>query len=67
MGVYSELRGFVLVHRDCGPLRGDAEPETSTGYRLSVVCACGARFDRWVTAEDPEAIRLRSALQAFEA
>ncbi len=27
MGVYTELRGFVLAHRSCGVPRGDADPE----------------------------------------
>jgi hypothetical protein len=66
MGVYRELRGFVLHHRRCGVLRGDAEPPTATGYRLWIACPCGARFERWITAEDDEADRLRAELSVFE-
>jgi len=51
-GVYAELRGFALAHRDCGELRGDADPLTPAGYRLWASCSCGARFERWVTPED---------------
>ncbi len=65
-GVYAELRGFVMAHRSCGVLRGNAEPAIEAGYRLWVACPCGARFERWVTPEDAEADLLRSALLAFE-
>jgi hypothetical protein len=64
-GVYAELRGFVLAHRTCGQLRGDAEAPTSAGYRVWVTCSCGARLERWVTPADAEADLLRSALLAF--
>jgi len=66
MGVYAELRGFVLAHRSCGQLRGNADPETPSGYRVWITCPCGARFERRVTPEDAEADLLRSALLAFE-
>ncbi len=65
MGVYAELRGFVLAHRPCGVLRGNAEALTETGYRVWVICPCGARFERWVTQEDADADLLRSDLLAF--
>ncbi len=41
MGVYAELRGFVVQHRPCGVLRGDAEALTETGYRLWIACHAG--------------------------
>ncbi len=66
MGVYAELRGFVLAHRSCGVLRGNRDGVTSAGYRLWIECPCGARFERWLAADDDEADRLRSALIAFE-
>jgi len=66
MGVYADLRGFVVVHRACGVLRGNAEPETEAGYLLWIMCPCGARFERWVTPDDAEADLLRSGLLAFE-
>jgi len=65
-GVHAELRGFALAHRDCGELRGDADPVTPAGYRLSASCSCGARLERWVTPADAEADLLRSTLLAFE-
>jgi hypothetical protein len=59
-GVYSELRGFVLAHRDCvGTRHADVDPFTPDGYLLSLECGCGVEFKRWVTAE--EAGRRRSA------
>ena len=65
-GVYSELRGFGVAHRERVELRGDADPLTPDGYRLWVSCSCGACFDRRVTPADAEADLLRSALLAFE-
>ena len=67
MGVYAELRGFVLTHRECGVLRGATKALERGGFRLAVVCPCGARFGRTVNAEDPDAERLLEALAAFQA
>lgn len=66
MGIYAELRGFVLAHRSCGVLRGNRDGRDTSGYRLWIICPCGARFERWVTADDAEAERLTEALSAFE-
>jgi len=44
MGIFAELRGFVLAYRACGELRGDADPATPEGYRLWASCSCGARL-----------------------
>ena len=43
MGVYAEVRDFVLAHRACaGPRQANAGAPTVAGYRLFVVCGCGA-------------------------
>jgi len=48
MGVSAEVRDFVLAHRPCaGPRHADAGVPTVDGYRLIVVCGCGAEFKRW--------------------
>jgi hypothetical protein len=41
---------------------GDATEPASNGYRLTVACACGVVFERWVTPEhgDADLIRLAS-------
>jgi hypothetical protein len=66
-GVYTELCAVVLAHRPCpGPRHVDAGPPTVNGYRLLVVCGCGAEFKRWVTLDDADEDLLRSALLAFE-
>src|ERR1700738_5564079 len=44
MGIFPELRGFVLAYRACGELRGDADPATPEGYRLWASCSCDARL-----------------------
>ena len=66
-GVYAELRGFVLAHRDCaGARHADVDPFTPDGYVLAVKCGCGVEFKRWVTPQDADEDLLRSALLAFE-
>ena len=66
-GVYADLRGFVLAPRPCtGPRHANAGPPTVGGYRLIVVCGCGAEFKRWVTLDEADEDLLRSALLAFE-
>jgi hypothetical protein len=67
MGVYAELRGFVLTHRECGVLRGATKTLDGGGFRLAVICPCGARFARSVSAQDPDAERLQEALAVFQA
>jgi hypothetical protein len=67
MGVYAELRGFVLTHRECGVLRGATKTLDGGGFRLAVICPCGARFARSVSAHDPDAERLQEALAVFQA
>ena len=67
MGVYAEVRDFVLAHRSCaGSRHAHAAPPTVDGYRLIVVCGCGAEFKRWVTLDDADEDLLRSSLLAFE-
>lgn len=50
-GIFEEPSLFVSVHGACGGLTGDAEPPTRAGYRLWIVCSCGAGFKRVVTPE----------------
>ena len=65
-GIYSELRGFVLAHRDCtGDRRTEVDPTTPDGYRLLLTCGCGVEFKRWVPNDADDGL-LRSALLAFE-
>jgi hypothetical protein len=67
MGVYAELRGFILAHRTCaGSRHANAGSPTVDGYRLLVVCGCGAELKRWVTLDDADEDLLRPALLAFE-
>jgi len=49
-----------------GPRHVNAGPPTVNGYRLLVVCGCGAEFKRWVTLNDADEDLLKSALLAFE-
>ena len=60
------LRVVAGVRRARGPRHATAGPPTVNGYRLSVVCGCGAEFNRWVTLNDADEDLLKSALLAFE-
>ena len=42
-------------------MTGDATEPTPNGYRLTVACACGAVFERWVTPQEADADLLRLA------
>jgi hypothetical protein len=66
MAVYAEVHRFYLIHRACGTLRAQVDPETQAGYQLTLICSCGASFRRWVTPTDAEADLLHSALLAFD-
>ena len=54
MTLLSDLEEFVHDHRPHGGLSGEATEPSSNGYRLTVACACGVVFERWVTPEDAE-------------
>jgi hypothetical protein len=61
MTLLADLEGFVCDHRPHGGMTGDATEPTSNGYRLTVACACGVVFERWVTPEEADADLLRLA------
>jgi hypothetical protein len=66
VGVYAQLRSFILAHRACpGSRHTGAQPPTAAGYRLVVICGCGKEFKRWVTLDDVDENLLRTALLAF--
>jgi hypothetical protein len=60
-GVYVDLRDFVAQHSVCGRPAGDADA-LDHGYRVWARCPCGARFERWVAADEAEADLLRTVL-----
>jgi hypothetical protein len=67
MGVYTDLRNFVLAHRTCAGFPS-CQRRATHRRRLSgsVVCGCGAEFKRRVTLDDADEDLLKSALLAFE-
>lgn len=67
MGVYAELRGFAIVHRQGdGPRHANTGSMTEAGYRLFVICGCGAEFKRWMNPDEASDDLVRSTLLAFE-
>jgi hypothetical protein len=50
--VLDDLEDFIASHRPHGRLEGDAGDLTPNGYRLTVACACGVTFHRWVTPRE---------------
>jgi hypothetical protein len=61
MTLLADLEAFVHNHHWHGGLTGDATEPTSNGYRLTVACACGVVFERWVTPEDADVDFIRWA------
>ena len=57
----ADLEAFVHDHRPHGGMTGDATEPASNGYRLTVACACGVVFERWVTPEDADVDLIRWA------
>jgi hypothetical protein len=62
MNLLAELEEFVREHRPHCGLTGDATEPASNGYRLTVACACGVVFERWVTPDDADADLVRWAV-----
>jgi hypothetical protein len=54
MTLLSALEEFVRDPRPHGGMTGDGTEPASNGYRLTVACACGVLFERWVTPEDAD-------------
>jgi hypothetical protein len=54
MSLLADLEEFVADHRPHGALTGDATVPAWNGYLLTVACACGVVFERWVTPDDAE-------------
>ena len=50
-----ELHDFVTNHRPHGELVAGSSEITANGYRLTVTCPCGVRFERWITPQDAAA------------
>jgi hypothetical protein len=62
---FPDLEQFVDTHRACGDLTSDVGELTGAGYRVQLVCSCGAAFARWVTPEIADDDLLRSGLLTF--
>jgi hypothetical protein len=43
-------------------MTGDATEPASNGCRLTVACACGVVFERWVTPSETDADLIRLSL-----
>jgi hypothetical protein len=54
---------MMRVFRDLDQF--DQQRRTDTGYRVQLVCSCGAAFERWVTPDAADRDLLRSRLLAF--
>src|SRR2546422_3137302 len=49
---FSDVMRFAETHRACGSVAPAITPQPSGGYLLTLTCACGAVFDRRVTADE---------------
>ncbi len=63
--MFEELEEFVAAHRLYGELTSDVGELIARGYRVRLVCCCGASFERQVTPEMADSDLLRSRLLAF--
>ena len=54
MTLLADLEAFVHDHRSHGGLTGDATEPASNDYPLTVTCACGVVFERWITPADAD-------------
>jgi hypothetical protein len=61
MTLPADLEEFVSDHRPHGPLTADATEPAWNGYLLTVACACGVVFGRWVRPLDAELDLLQAA------
>ena len=52
MTLLADLEEFIRDHRPHGGMTGDATQPAWNGYLLTVACACGVVFERWVTPQD---------------
>ena len=49
---FADVEQFVHQHAGCGGLTPSATPQPGGGFLLTLTCACGESFDRWVTPEE---------------
>ena len=61
MTLLADLEAFVHDHRPHDGMTADATEPEPNGYRLTVACACGVVFERWVTPQDADADLVRWA------
>jgi len=61
MALLADLEEFVHAHRPHDGLMGDATEPTPNGYLLTVACACGVVFKRWIAPADADADLVRWA------
>jgi len=62
--LFPELEMFVCAHRPHRTLTSDATEPVWNGYLLTVACACGVVFGRWVTPQDAEVDLMQVAEQS---
>jgi hypothetical protein len=59
MRLLTDLQEFVHNHRPHDGMTADATEPEPNGYRLTVACACGVVFERWVGPQDADADLVR--------
>jgi hypothetical protein len=52
MSDFADVERFAREHIACGGLTPSAMPRPGGGYLLTIACACGRSFDRWVSSEE---------------
>jgi len=52
MSNFADVEQFSREHTSCGGITPRATPQPGGGFLLTLTCACGTTFDRWVTMEE---------------
>jgi len=61
MTLLADLQEFVHDHHPHDGMTADATEPEPNGYRLTVACACGVVFERWVGPQEADADLIRWA------
>ena len=61
VSLLTDLQEFVHDHRPHDGMTADATKPEPNGYRLTVACACGVVFERWVGPQEADADLIRWA------
>jgi hypothetical protein len=54
VSAFADVEAFARQHVGCGGMTPSAGSPVGGGYLLTLTCACGATFDRWISPEEAQ-------------